>query len=98
MGSPQPQPPPQPQPLPTQVTITHVKVATPQGRQQTQLLWQITTPAGTAMFFSDRAFSAQLHQMLAQHLAAWPGELVVPTIDLEQVRAGLGLPNDNGHS
>jgi hypothetical protein len=88
----------QPQPLPTQVTMTQATVTTPDGGRQQLLMWQISTPAGTTVLFTDRAFTEQLAQMLGQHLQRWPAGLVVPTVDLEQIRAALanGKPAGQG--
>jgi len=96
---PQPQPqPPQipPQPLPTNITLEPVQVSAPDGRRQTMLRWSITTPAGVTVIFGDRAFTQAVAQMLQQHLATWPGELVIPQVDLAAVRRGLAGPNGKG--
>ncbi len=95
------QPPPQPapilpQPLPTQVAINPVQVSAPGTPTSQQLLWEVTTPAGTARFFTDKRFAQQILQILMGQLQAWPAELVVPQLDLAAVRRDLAGPNGKG--
>lgn len=85
-----------PQPLPTRVVLTPVQVSTPAAPTTTQLLWEWTTPAGVARFFTDRAFAQQIAQILATHLANWPAELVVPQVNVAAVRRDLHQPNGKG--
>ena len=81
------------QPLPTRVDVTMATLQAP-GMATTHVLrWDIQTPAGTTTFFADKAFATKIAEILGQHLATWPASLVVPTVDLEQVRRQLDQPN-----
>lgn len=79
----------QPQPLPTRVSLNLVTAQAPGLPTQHLLRWDITTPAGVTVFFSDKAFSQQLLQMLEGQLQQWPAQLVVPQPDVAGIRREL---------
>ncbi|HJU02321.1 MAG TPA: hypothetical protein VJ966_14090, partial [Actinomycetes bacterium] len=82
-----------PQPLPTRVDVNPAEVRVP-GQPVTHVLrWDVTTPAGQTTFFTDRDFVQDITRILMGHLQAWPAELVVPTLDLSEVRRELDQPN-----
>ena len=87
----------QPQPLPTRVEVNLVGVQQPGQPSQHLLRWDITTPAGTAVFFSDKQFSQQLAKILMGFLQQWPAGLVVPSVDLGAVAEELRRPNSTRH-
>ena len=82
-----------PQPLPTRVDINPATLQAPGQPVAHALRWDVATPAGVCTFFTDQGFAVQIHQILGQHLAAWPASLVVPTLDLSQLRRELDQPN-----
>lgn len=92
---PQPGPPPPipPQPLPTRVDINLATIRAPGQPVQHALRWDVQTPAGVCTFFAGKEFATQIAEILGQHLAAWPASLVVPTLDLSQLRRELDQPN-----
>jgi hypothetical protein len=82
-----------PVPLPTQVSVNLVQASGPGQPTTHLLLWEVTTPAGTAKFFTDKRFAQQILQIVMGHLQRWPAELVVPQVDLAAVQRSLGQPN-----
>jgi hypothetical protein len=91
------QPPPVlPQPLPTQVSVNLVQASGPGQPTTHLLLWEVTTPAGTAKFFTDKQFAQQILHIVMGHLQRWPAELIVPQVDLAAVQRGLAGPNGKG--
>ena len=79
----------QPSPLPTRVEVAQAQARQPDGQPVQFLVMRISTPAGQTTVFFDRAMTERVASLLAQQLANWPAGLLVPQVDMEQIRRRL---------
>lgn len=80
----------QPAPLPTRVEVAQAQARQPDGQPVQFLVMRISTPAGQTTVFFDRAMTERVVGLLTSQLAAWPAALLVPQVDMEQIRRKLG--------